>query len=223
LAKIEQIDKMPKITRKKQVLRPKISKSLHNFLSKQPEHDFSLPKIERKKELIFSEIIPSKLYLANQQSNLMIEKHDITAIISFNESINSKSLDSIYSDSDQDSNPVSDKNTKSSTTSEIKTMNIEISDTCRTDIKSHFENIIQFINNNETVLITSNSAKSRSATAVIAYLMTMHDMDLQQAYDFLSSKNSAILPNFSFLGQLKFHEISIRNEDIFDKDSGLGW
>jgi len=46
------------------------------------------------------------------------------------------------------------------------------------------------------------AGRSRSATVVLAYLMTRHGMSLADAYQFLKSKRPGISPNLGYMGLL---------------------
>ena len=191
----------------------KLSDNLKDFLSKPPA-----PKIpsdffdEKPPEVKFTEIIPGKLLIStSEQSNSpeFIEHHKITAVLSFE------------NDSEKNETDVPSASPQHTEFLIIKT--IKINDKCKTDIKTHFDDIIEFINANRTVLVTSNRAKSRSATAIIAYLMVFYEMDLNSAREFLAAKRSTIMPNFSYLGQLKFYESEIGLQlGHGENDSGIG-
>lgn len=189
-----------------------LSSTLKDFLSKPPE-----PKVpsdffdEKLPEVKFTEIIPGKLLIStSEQSNSpeFINHHKITAILSFENDLEDEGKDVL----------------NASQHNEFLTIKtIKINDKCKTDIKTHFDDIIEFINANRTVLVTSARAKSRSATAIIAYLMVFHEMDLNSAREFLAAKRSTIMPNFSYLGQLKFYEDEIGLQFRHgENDSGIG-
>jgi len=54
----------------------------------------------------------------------------------------------------------------------------------------------------EGVLVHCMAGRSRSATVVLAYLMTRHGMSLADAYQFLKSKRPGISPNLGYMGLL---------------------
>jgi len=70
----------------------------------------------------------------------------------------------------------------------------------------YFDEIVTFIESNKCVLVHCYAGISRSATAVLAYLMKTRNMQLDMALTFLQSKRHVICPNFSFMGQLKCYE-----------------
>jgi len=193
-----------------------IPNTLKDFLSKPPE-----PKIpsdffdEKPPEVKFTEIIPGKLLISTSEQSKspeFINHHKITAVLSFENDLENDS-----------ENKTNVSNTPPPHNESLIVKTIKIADKCKTDIKTHFDDIIEFINANRTVLVTSNRAKSRSATAIIAYLMAFHEMDLNEAREFLAAKRSTIMPNFSYLGQLKFYEDEIGLQLAHgENDSGLG-
>jgi hypothetical protein len=63
-----------------------------------------------------------------------------------------------------------------------------------------------FIDSNERVVVHCHAGISRSATAVIAYLMKTLKLDLEQAFKFVQSKRHVVCPNFSFMGQLRSYQ-----------------
>jgi len=69
-----------------------------------------------------------------------------------------------------------------------------------------------FIENNKRVVVHCHAGISRSATAVIAYLMKTSKMTLNQAHEFVQAKRHIICPNFSFMGQLKSYQDDLEVE-----------
>jgi len=87
----------------------------------------------------------------------------------------------------------------------------ELEDTPAQDIIQHFEEASEFLEeaqkNNKNVLVHCIQGMSRSASFVIAYLLSKKNMTLRQAYDHVFSKRSIIKPNPGFMSQLiKFEE-----------------
>lgn len=70
-------------------------------------------------------------------------------------------------------------------------------------IKTLFKRCFEFINfaisSGGKVLVHCYAGISRSATVVIAYLMSTQDKSFREAYDFVKSKRSEINPNEGFI------------------------
>jgi protein tyrosine phosphatase len=85
-----------------------------------------------------------------------------------------------------------------------------ISDSPTVKISEKFEECFEFINSalqaGGVVLVHCFQGVSRSATIVLAYLMTYKKMTLDRAVAFLKSKRSIISPNFGFINQLRAYE-----------------
>jgi len=129
-----------------------------------------------------TEILPGKLYLTSifeAQDQEFLEKHKITAVLT----INNEPLKT-----------------------NLNTMFLKLPDNCQSRIGDHFEKIVEFITENECVLVHCHAGVSRSATAVIAFLMHYKNWNLDEAEQFVRSKRPIICPNFSFMGQLKRFE-----------------
>jgi len=87
----------------------------------------------------------------------------------------------------------------------------DLEDITGQDIIQHFEEASEFIEearkNTKNILVHCIQGMSRSASFVIAYLMSKQNMTLRQAYDHVFSKRSIIRPNQGFMNQLiKFEE-----------------
>lgn len=140
-----------------------------------------------------TEIIPSKLYLTSleeaENANFLLNK-SITAVLTIN--------------NEPCKIPVEIEKLGG-----IRKLFINLGDNCTSQISDYFEEIIDFINENKCVLVHCYAGVSRSATAVIAYMMKTHNMQLDQAMKFVGSKRHIICPNFSFMGQLKSYEIKL--------------
>ncbi|KAL0275981.1 UNVERIFIED_CONTAM: hypothetical protein PYX00_003670 [Menopon gallinae] len=92
----------------------------------------------------------------------------------------------------------------------LKTMFIQVTDTPREDLLSHFEETYHFIQEgvkNGTVLVHCYFGVSRSATIIIAYLMKKHRMSVQEAFELAKSKRRFIGPNPGFMAQLQLFEV----------------
>ncbi len=70
------------------------------------------------------------------------------------------------------------------------------------------------------VLVHCIAGVSRSATIVIAYLMKINQMNLQNAYDFVISRRSCIEPNIGFLKQLNMFEKRLAKKPKETKKKG---
>jgi len=75
------------------------------------------------------------------------------------------------------------------------------------DIYKYLDEMVNFIEksvmNKEKILIHCVSGMSRSASAVIAYMIKSKKMEYQDAFDFVKSKRKIICPNSGFVEQLK--------------------
>jgi len=133
-----------------------------------------------------TEILPGKLYLTSifeAEDQNYLDQQQISAILT----INSEPL-------------------KPGTPGSIVNKYLCLGDNCTTNIADYFDEIVTFIENNKCVLVHCYAGISRSATAVLAYLMKTRNMQLDMALRFLQSKRHVIMPNFSFMGQLKCYE-----------------
>jgi len=88
-------------------------------------------------------------------------------------------------------------------------INIPVDDSPNTNMLVLFPSILPFIDNTrrrgENIYINCRMGISRSATVVIAYLMTYYGMSLEGAYSYISRKRN-IQPNIGFVQQLRLHE-----------------
>jgi len=104
---------------------------------------------------------------------------------------------------------------------DIKTLYINLGDNCTSQIKNHFEEINTFIEENQCVLVHCYAGVSRSATAVLAYIMKHQNMSLTKALMYVKNKRHVICPNFSFMGQLKSYEIELHQIGVNNLERGL--
>ena len=75
--------------------------------------------------------------------------------------------------------------------------------------------IIRLIDSGECVLVNCMAGISRSATIVIAYLMTKQNLTFQEAFNFVKSKRSIINPNESFITQLIEYDNYLYKKNFF--------
>ncbi|CAF1659955.1 unnamed protein product [Rotaria magnacalcarata] len=110
---------------------------------------------------------------------------------------------------------------------QYKYLNIELLDVPETNIQKVFtytnEFIQQAVTNHGHILIHCNAGISRSASIVLAYLIGIHQMKYDDAYQLLKTTRSNIKPNDGFIQQLKEYaaEIARTNENsvvLTDKD-----
>ena len=105
---------------------------------------------------------------------------------------------------------------------QYKYLNIQLLDLPQTNIRKVFSQTNEFIKqaiaNNGCVLVHCNAGISRSASIVLAYLLGIHYMKYEDAYQLLKTARSMIRPNIGFVQQLKEYaaEIDHRNEQNVD-------
>ena len=87
---------------------------------------------------------------------------------------------------------------------------ISLADHPDENISEHFERVNEFILRNITagknVLVHCRAGISRSATLVIAYLMSRFDMPLRFAFAYVRARRPQIRPNFGFVAQLQAYD-----------------
>lgn len=93
--------------------------------------------------------------------------------------------------------------------SELVYKNIKIYDLPSTDLKSHFSDSFEFIDNaiknsvNNNVLVHCNVGVSRSASLVIAFLLQKRIfINYKSAYNYVKERRPKIMPNDGFVKQL---------------------
>ena len=133
-------------------------------------------------ELDFKEIIPNKLYLGNNEAAKnkdLLKQNNITAIL-----ICGYFLSEFF------------PNKFIYKTLEFEDNEFEI-------ITYALVKGIDFIDNNNCVLVHCRKGVSRSSSIVISYLMYHYKKNYEDAYQFLLQKKNNIQPNDNFVKQLK--------------------
>ncbi|CAF3555278.1 unnamed protein product [Rotaria sordida] len=86
-------------------------------------------------------------------------------------------------------------------------LNIPAADVQEQDLAQYFEKCIEFIHQarieHENILVHCQAGVSRSATIVLAYIMTIGDYDVEKALQIVKGARGYIHPNPGFLTQLK--------------------
>jgi atypical dual specificity phosphatase len=149
--------------------------------------------------LVWPSYITQNLYLGSAmcRNEIVISMLNISHIISF-----------------------SDYQEKNLQLSNIKTLHWQISDSLSTKLMPVFPSAVRWISNaiNEdkgTVLVHCDQGVSRSATIIIAYLLSSNEnfSTVDAALNYVKSKRSVIRPNSSFLQQLEEYLISIKTSN----------
>lgn len=92
----------------------------------------------------------------------------------------------------------------------IRYKHIPADDVLNYNIRYHFEEAFEIIDDarrtNGRILVHCAMGISRSATIVIAYIMSRYNMSLRTSYDYVRSKRPIISPNALFLKLLQDYE-----------------
>jgi protein-tyrosine phosphatase len=88
-------------------------------------------------------------------------------------------------------------------------LQFDLEDIEEEDIKRFFPSAIEFIEKGECVFVHCHAGVSRSASIVIAYLMTKFGYNYQDAFNFLKLKRPCIFPHPKFREDLKLFEKEI--------------
>lgn len=148
-----------------------------------------LADIEFHTDLEFSEIIPNKLYLGNNEAAKnkdLLKKNNITAIL-----ICGYFLSEFFPD-------------------DFTYKTLEFEDNEYEIITYSLVKGIDFIDNNECVFVHCRKGVSRSSSIVIAYIMYLYKNNYDEAYKYVLEKKNNIQPNNNFIKQLKEFEETIK-------------
>lgn len=99
----------------------------------------------------------------------------------------------------------------------LTTMYIQLADTPKEDILSHFNDSYNFIENGVQkggVLVHCYFGVSRSAALVLAYIMKKYQLSYAEAYERVKKKRKFICPNSGFVSQLKLYKKMSYNIDL---------
>jgi protein-tyrosine phosphatase len=91
----------------------------------------------------------------------------------------------------------------------FETLFLPVHDGMHQDITAHFTEVLDFVERagpTAVVLVHCQVGVSRSATLVIAQLMTRDSLRFYEAYQRVQSRRPQILPNIGFASQLQHHE-----------------
>jgi len=93
---------------------------------------------------------------------------------------------------------------------DIKNKQVILRDISNTNIIEHFPEVVSYIHTalsqNSPVLVHCHKGISRSATAVLAYLIWAQCLPLKAALELLRSKRPVVKPNLGFIRQLELWE-----------------
>ena len=148
-----------------------------------------LADIEFHTELEFSEIIPNKLYLGNNEAAKkkdLLKKNNVSAIL-----ICGYFLSEFFPD-------------------DFIYKTLEFEDNEYEIITYALVKGIDFIDNNDCVFVHCRKGVSRSSSIVIGYIMHHQKKMYDEAYQFVLEKKNNIQPNNNFIKQLKEFEEMIK-------------
>ena len=92
-----------------------------------------------------------------------------------------------------------------------------INDVIDQNIFKHFGECLNFIKDDDKVLVHCGAGASRSASIVVAYIMWTKKMTYKEAFNFVKSKRNIININLGFEDQLELFE-KLLNENNYDID-----
>ena len=87
--------------------------------------------------------------------------------------------------------------------SDFKYLQLPINDFPNQDITYYFQDVVNFIDEADKVLVHCAAGISRSSSMIIAYLMIRNKVKYQEAHDLVKKKRPIICPNRGFVNQLK--------------------
>jgi len=86
-------------------------------------------------------------------------------------------------------------------------------DSCSQNLKQYFDDAVSFIDEatskGQKVLVHCQAGVSRSASIVIAYIMTRRSVGMLEAYRYVKARRAIVAPNFNFMGQLLAYETTL--------------
>eukprot|EP00930_Biecheleria_cincta_P090308 TRINITY_DN79673_c0_g1_i1.p1 TRINITY_DN79673_c0_g1~~TRINITY_DN79673_c0_g1_i1.p1 ORF type:complete len:359 (+),score=84.00 TRINITY_DN79673_c0_g1_i1:51-1127(+) len=111
---------------------------------------------------------------------------------------------------------------------QIEYHRVDVEDISREPIELFFPEATEFIHSwvsrEQAVLVHCRAGVSRSASVVIAYLMTHHNFSLHDAFFLVRSHRSVVTPNLGFMEKLGEYEEKLRGTDpTIDINKYLSW
>lgn len=105
---------------------------------------------------------------------------------------------------------------------------VDVEDMGREPIELYFPEATEFIHSwisrELPVLVHCRAGVSRSASVVIAYLMTYHSLSLKEAFFLVRSRRNIVTPNIGFMEKLADYEAELSgNEPTIDVNKYMGW
>jgi len=110
----------------------------------------------------------------------------------------------------------------------IEYYRVDVEDISREPIELFFSEATEFIHSwishERPVLVHCRAGVSRSASVVIAYLMTYHKFSLHDAFFLVRSRRNIVTPNIGFMEKLGEYEEEIANtEATIDINKYISW
>ncbi|KRX05039.1 hypothetical protein PPERSA_06673 [Pseudocohnilembus persalinus] len=94
---------------------------------------------------------------------------------------------------------------------------LDYADSAEQNIVSTFQEVIDFIDNGEKVLVHCFAGVSRSASLVIAYIMKNMKLSYNQAYAYVKERRDKIRPNNGFVKQLQIYEQNLKDQKVIQE------
>ncbi|KAG9288772.1 hypothetical protein G9A89_023069 [Geosiphon pyriformis] len=105
-------------------------------------------------------------------------------------------------------------------------LKLNVRDTVEEDVETGLKIAVEFISQAEKdhtpVYVHCKAGKSRSVTAVLAYLIQTHRWTLKQAYDYVMQRRRGICPNIGFVAELMRIEESVLGTSGNNNLGGVG-